>query len=169
MVCKPLLVLSASLLLAPCSTFAAGKKKKPAKAPVTLIEAYTRQQLSGRAEGSAVSNTFFMIRWEAATAPELFYWRGTGAVVQCKAEKAHKITNRHADMPQGIDYSIERLPLTDIKTGDTLMLTSLAGCKDAAPASVLRGAASNLFIRSGGKWTTFPVKVITKKPAIPMP
>jgi hypothetical protein len=169
MICKPLITISSFLLLCSVSSLAIGKKQKTAKAPVILIEAYTRQQLSGRVEGTSVANTFFVLSWTATTPPEMCYWRGNGAVVQCKMEKAHKVTKRPADMPPGIDYTIERIPTADIKTGDTLMFTSLAGCKDVAPASVLRGAANTLFIRTGSKWSTFPVKVITKKAAIAMP
>ncbi len=134
-----------------------------------LIEAYSQEKLSGVPGGSGATDLKFILKWTGKTSPEFIYWKGTGDVVQCRIERAHKVVERPRDMPAGIDYFVERNSQSSVSTGDTIMVSALKGAIEKAPSSVIRGARNTLFVKSGGKWSATSVKNIIKKKAIAMP
>jgi len=169
MTVRTLVGLFAFTLLLPADLYAKNKKSKSAKDCLELIEAYTRKTEPGMMGGNATASSNFVIVWKGKTPPEYFFWKGSGETVQCKIEKAHKIVGKPKDVPAGIEYYLETPGTNNIRSGDTVMLTSMAGGKDAAPASVLHGAANTLFYKTPAGWLSYPVMSITKKRAIAMP
>jgi len=134
-----------------------------------LIEAYSQEKLSGVPGGSGSIDLKFILKWTGKVAPEFIYWKGTGDVVQCRVERAHKVVERPRDMPAGIDYFFERNSQSFVSSGDTIMVSAMKGVIEKAPSSVMRGARNTLYVRSGGKWSATSVKNIIKKKAVAMP
>jgi hypothetical protein len=134
-----------------------------------LIEAYSQEKLSGMPGGRGSSDLKFILKWIGKKSPDLIYWKGTGDVVQCRIERAHKVVQRPKDMPAGIDYFFERNSQSSIVTGDTVMVSAMKGSIEKAPSSVMRGARNTLYVNSGGKWSATSVKKIIKKQAVAMP
>lgn len=158
------------MLLTACSVPAKTKKAKKVSAKAELLEAYTRDRLAGTSEGNSETSTYLVIVWLSSTYPESFFWRGSGGWLPCKSEKAHKVLAGSRDMPDGIDYTIERVRPDAIKAGDTLLLTVLRGGKFPIPAEIKDNVQNTLFFRTNGSnWIPLAVKTLKKKQPIAMP
>ncbi len=166
---NPVFLLTLSLLL----TFAASgksKKQRTGKSYVTLVEAYTQDILPGRKEGKVETTLSFIIEWKSKAYPETFFWRGDNGWMTCKIEKVHKIVGRRANTPEGMEYTIDRVSIDKLTTGDTLMLTPMVGGKFPIPPEIPEKAKNTLFFKAGGSsWLSYPVKNIARKRAIAMP
>jgi hypothetical protein len=158
------------MLLTACSVPAKTKKVKRVSAKAELVEAYTRERLAGTSEGQSETSTFIVIVWRSSTYPESFFWRGSGGWLPCKTEKARKVIGGSKDMPEGVDYTIERIRPDAIKTGDTLLLTVLKGGKFPIPSEIKDNVQNTLFFKTNGsKWLPLAVKTVKKKQPIAMP
>lgn len=148
------------------------KRKKVVKTTsyFTLLEAYTQNTMPGTPGGLQETGHHFVIKWQTATYPETFFWRGENGWMTCKIEKASKITGDRTNVPRGMDYRTRMVTGDDIKKGDTLMLTPIRGGRFPIPPEIPETAKNTLFFKTGGsKWLAFPVKTIGKKPDIMMP
>jgi hypothetical protein len=148
------------------------KKKKVVKTQsyFTLLEAYNQRIVPGTPEGPEETGQHFVIKWQTATYPETFFWRGDAGWMNCKIEKARKVTGNRRNMPKGIDYTTKMVTGDDITNGDTLMLTPVRGGRFPIPPEIPESAKNTLFFKTGGsKWLSYPVKNIGTKPDIMMP
>lgn len=147
------------------------KKSLKPKPNFTIIEAYTQRTLPGIPGAQPVTDYHFVIRWESASAPETFFWRGQDGFLICNLEKARKVTRGdRRNIPDGIEYTTEFVTGDDVHRGDTLMLTSMKGGKYPVPKEVSKTAKNTIFYKTtGSKWLSFPIKNIGTKQDIAMP
>ena len=148
------LLLIPAMMAAGCAT---AKTKKKTTANVTLIEAYTKAMPAADAGNPPMTGDHFIIKWNNASYPETFFWRGQSGWLTCKIEKAHKFAKSNV-------YSTETGDGSTVHNGDTLMLSPVTGGRFAIPAEIPTTAKNTLYYKvDGGKWLSFPVKKITKK------
>lgn len=158
------------MLFSACSLPAKTKKTKKVSAKAELVEAYTRERLAGTSDGNSETSTYLVIVWRSSTYPESFFWRGNGGWLPCKYEKAHKLAAGTKDMPEGVDYTTERIRPDAVKAGDTLLLTVLRGGKFPVPAEIKDNVQNTLFFKTNGsKWLPLAVTTLKKKQPIAMP
>ena len=135
-----------------------------------LLEAYVQKTLPGIQGPSPQATVHFLLIWEGKKHPDSFFWRGENGWVPCNTIRAHKIINRSSHIPEGIDYTMERVLPANIEKGDTLLLTPVAAGKLSAPAEVADSIKNTLYFRTAGKqWKSYPIKNIGRKPDIAMP
>lgn len=157
------------------STAACAQTKKTTKktskkaANFTLIEAYKQTMVGGVPGGLQETGHHFVIKWQAASYPETFFWRGENGWMTCKIEEAHKVTNRKTT-PRGIDYNTRMVTGEEIHTGDTLMITPVKGGRYPVPAEIPATAKNTLYYKVGGSgWLAYPVKNMGKKADVTAP
>ncbi len=165
----------AMLLLLTAATGATAKHKttkggKNAK-DIVLVEAYTQRTLPGVPKAKLMTDTHFVIVWQATTAPETFFWRGDNGFLPCMMNRAHKIDlKKNPTMPRGIEYNIDENGGPRIHKGDTLMITPVTGGKFAIPKEIPEKAKNTLFYKTATPgWRSFVVTTIGKKADIAMP
>jgi len=161
------------LLYIPVSCLAQKKKAKPikkAKAQVVLVEAYTQKSLGGMEGGAPPEvGTHIVIRWDAITPPETFFWRGANGFFPCITLRAHSMKAK-SRRPPGMEYILGNVMTNEIMAGDTIMLKPITRGKFPVPAEIPATVTNTLFYKTGDTiWRKFPVPVITKKADIARP
>lgn len=143
--------------------------KKKSKAHFRLIEAYMQRTMPGIPGAQVKTDYYFIVKWEAKTYPETFFWRGENGWLTCNTARAHR-AGKDSHPPRGIEYRTEPAAGDQVHKGDTLMLKPIVGGKFPVPAEIPADAKNTLYYKTGGSgWLAFPVKNITKKPDVAMP
>lgn len=139
-------------------SYGAAKKKK--KACIKLVSAYTKTVAEEEQSNPPMAGTFIVIKWDYATYPETFFWRGEGGWLTCNVGKAHKTVK-----DKKTEYTAEDILPNEVKKGDTLLLTPLTGGRFPIPDEIPQKAKNTLFYKTGGSktWMSFVVKPIGKK------
>jgi hypothetical protein len=159
-------------------TVAANAQHKKAKASkkkafpyFTLVEAYTQRTLPGIPSQLPTTGEHFVIVWKWAKFPETFFWRPEdGGWLPCKMLKAHKVTERTPNMPEGLDYTTTHVKGDDIHEGDTLELTPVIRGRFPIPAEIPKNAKNTLFFKTGKSgWLSYPIDSIARKQDIVNP
>lgn len=149
-------------------TISAQAAKKKTKTNFKLIEAYSQKTLGGIPGAPPQTGNHFIIKWEATTYPETFFWRGDNGWLSCKIEKAHKVA-KTGKMQPAEDYTTEFVTGDQIHKGDTLELSPVTGGRFPIPAEIPKNAKNTLFYKTGGsKWLAFPVSKIAHKADVPL-
>lgn len=135
---------------------------------VSIVEAFTREKMSGLEQGVAETGAYIVVRWNCKTIPETFFWRGQAGWFPCRVERVHARAQT-ANSP-GDGYQHENVAGMAFAKGDTLMLTPLSGGKFPVPAEVKDDMHNLLFYKTAGSgWQKVPVNKFKKKPPVFMP
>lgn len=122
---------------------------------VKLVTAFSKTIPANKQSNPPAAGYFFVVKWEEATPPETFFWRGESGWLNCVIEKACK---------KGKGYTGKNIDLGKIKKGNTLLLTPVTGGRFPVPAEIPENAKNTLYYKTAGSgWIAFPVSKITKK------
>ncbi len=154
---------------------AEAKRKKQEKC-VTLVEAYSQRTLPGMRRATPPPPVIhFIVVWENKQHPDAFLWRGDAGLLSCNVVKVHKITDKAARAPMGIDYYSEKIDVKAVAKGDTLDVVPITGSAATVAGGIsnVPGTTNTLFMELNGKhgieMNWIHVDTIKKKRDIAMP
>ena len=158
-------ILTVFLFLTISFTACAQQKKAAAsgKSYAKLREASVQRTLPGRQEGAIEKQYRFVITWLSATPPEIFFYRGPEAWMNCRVY-------RLATARETRQQAAEEISPQAVRKGDVLELRPVKGGKFPIPAALpSKYPDIILFKTNKSNWLYLAVTTVTKKPDIVMP